>query len=154
MIRKRNVKIRWTRNIFRNSIEQNFNWKLNFFVKMGCIDILLTPSPYQKRCPCCLCNSPIDCKFCSSQVTAPTESPRSYDAAFCSDLDRKYLCPVCLSALHEPMQTSCGHRFCKTCIQGVIKYVPSVCPATEFTQTPWSKWWTSVLILSLLSCKW
>nr|XP_011454006.2 TNF receptor-associated factor 6-B [Crassostrea gigas] len=55
-----------------------------------------------------------------NQVTAPTESPRSYDAAFCSDLDRKYLCPVCLSALHEPMQTSCGHRFCKTCIQGVI----------------------------------
>ncbi|XP_061196146.1 TNF receptor-associated factor 6-B-like [Saccostrea echinata] len=49
-----------------------------------------------------------------------SEHQRSYDAAFCSELDRKYICPVCLSALHEPMQTSCGHRFCKSCILGVI----------------------------------
>ncbi|XP_060076101.1 TNF receptor-associated factor 6-A-like [Ylistrum balloti] len=36
------------------------------------------------------------------------------------DLDRKYMCPVCLSVLKEPMQTSCGHRFCKACIRGTF----------------------------------
>ncbi|XP_048761614.2 TNF receptor-associated factor 6-B-like isoform X2 [Ostrea edulis] len=60
---------------------------------------------------------------------ASTLHPRCYDAALCSELDRKYICPVCLSALHEPMQTSCGHRFCRSCILGVINGRPHAkCP--------------------------
>ncbi|XP_033096299.1 TNF receptor-associated factor 6-like isoform X2 [Anneissia japonica] len=29
---------------------------------------------------------------------------------------RKYLCPVCLSVMKDPVQTKCGHRFCRACI--------------------------------------
>ncbi|XP_033740042.1 TNF receptor-associated factor 6-B-like isoform X2 [Pecten maximus] len=43
------------------------------------------------------------------------------------DLDRKYMCPVCLCVLKEPVQTSCGHRFCKACIRGTFDLPTYVC---------------------------
>ncbi|XP_071501655.1 TNF receptor-associated factor 6-like [Diadema antillarum] len=39
-----------------------------------------------------------------------------YEARFKTPLDQKYLCPVCLAALRDPMQTKCGHRFCRACL--------------------------------------
>lgn len=39
-----------------------------------------------------------------------------YEAQFETPLDKKYVCPVCLSALRDPLQTKCGHRFCKVCL--------------------------------------
>ncbi|KAK3100059.1 hypothetical protein FSP39_014081 [Pinctada imbricata] len=44
-----------------------------------------------------------------------------YDADFIPSLDRKYVCPICLAALREPMQTLCGHRFCRNCIMGCVQ---------------------------------
>ena len=43
------------------------------------------------------------------------------------------LCPVCLEIVLEPVQTSCGHLFCKKCVRGVTK-----CPACreQFTSMP------------------
>lgn len=32
-----------------------------------------------------------------------------------------YICPVCLSWLKDPMLTSCGHRFCKNCIESWLE---------------------------------
>ena len=29
---------------------------------------------------------------------------------------RRHECPICLACLRDPHQTSCGHRFCYTCI--------------------------------------
>lgn len=40
-----------------------------------------------------------------------------YEARFECHLDKKYVCPVCLCALRDPVQTKCGHRFCKTCLK-------------------------------------
>ena len=42
-------------------------------------------------------------------------------------------CPVCLEIVLEPVQTSCGHLFCKRCVEGV-----AVCPACckQFTSVP------------------
>ncbi|KAL5018948.1 hypothetical protein ScPMuIL_004670 [Solemya velum] len=65
--------------------------------------------------------------------TPPTETSsrnvQGYDAMFEPDIDRKYICPVCLAALRDPMQTSCGHRFCKSCILGVVNgRVYAKCP--------------------------
>jgi len=42
-------------------------------------------------------------------------------------------CPVCLEIVLEPVQTSCGHLFCKRCVRGVTR-----CPACreQFTSVP------------------
>ena len=42
-------------------------------------------------------------------------------------------CPVCLEIVLEPVQTSCGHLFCKKCVRGVTR-----CPACrkQFTCMP------------------
>lgn len=31
----------------------------------------------------------------------------------------KFVCPVCLSIVHNPVQTSCGHLFCLQCFEGI-----------------------------------
>ncbi|XP_077986512.1 TNF receptor-associated factor 2-like isoform X2 [Glandiceps talaboti] len=33
---------------------------------------------------------------------------------------RKYLCGLCIKILREPMQTPCGHRYCKSCIHQLL----------------------------------
>ena len=42
-------------------------------------------------------------------------------------------CPVCFEIVLEPVQTSCGHLFCKKCVRGVTK-----CPVCreQFTSVP------------------
>ena len=49
--------------------------------------------------------------------------PRSegYDEYFDPPLESKYECPICLLGLREPVQTSCGHRFCRGCIVRSIR---------------------------------
>ena len=37
-------------------------------------------------------------------------------------------CPICLCVLQLPFQTPCGHRFCRDCIQPVLKTRNNVCP--------------------------
>ncbi|KAK2152699.1 hypothetical protein LSH36_321g06004 [Paralvinella palmiformis] len=52
----------------------------------------------------------------SSDVETDCPTTLGYDAAFSPDLDEKYKCPVCLVALRDPLQTVCGHRFCRVCL--------------------------------------
>lgn len=49
-----------------------------------------------------------------------------YDATFIEPLDKDLECPVCLFALKEPLQTSCGHLICKTCADRITQYVDSL----------------------------
>ncbi|KAL3875603.1 hypothetical protein ACJMK2_033538 [Sinanodonta woodiana] len=52
-----------------------------------------------------------------------------YEAIFEPEVDRKYVCPICLAVMRDAMQTSCGHRFCKMCILGVtVGRTVSKCP--------------------------
>jgi len=46
---------------------------------------------------------------------------RPDDVIFEHELDMKYICPICLTVFWNPIQTACGHRFCKQCIAGVIR---------------------------------
>ena len=45
----------------------------------------------------------------------------SYDKYFDLPLESKYECPICLLGLREPVETSCGHRFCRGCIVRSIR---------------------------------
>lgn len=55
----------------------------------------------------------------SFQAAAPQQG---YDVEFDPPLESKYECPICLMALRNAIQTPCGHRFCKNCIEKSIRY--------------------------------
>ena len=55
-------------------------------------------------------------------------APSGYDEYFDPPLEEDHECPICLSGLREPMQTSCGHRFCRECILWSFRYVSHSCP--------------------------
>lgn len=55
----------------------------------------------------------------SLQAAVP---PQGYDVDFDPPLESKYECPICLMALRNAIQTPCGHRFCKNCIEKSIRY--------------------------------
>lgn len=43
-------------------------------------------------------------------------------------LDRQFECPICLSCLKEPVLTSCGHRFCSSCLNLWLESKGESCP--------------------------
>ncbi|KAF7656440.1 hypothetical protein LDENG_00041240 [Lucifuga dentata] len=68
--------------------------------------------------------------FTSSTPTslqAPTPL-QGYDVDFDPPLESKYECPICLMALRNAIQTPCGHRFCKNCIEKSIRDTGQRCP--------------------------
>lgn len=50
------------------------------------------------------------------------------DLIFVPVRDEKYDCPICLYVLREPLQTKCGHRFCKQCIEKWLSESDPRCP--------------------------
>ena len=50
-----------------------------------------------------------------------SRSSEGYDEYFDPPLENKYECTICLLGLREPVQTTCGHRFCKGCILRSIR---------------------------------
>lgn len=45
-----------------------------------------------------------------------------YDVIFVEDLNKDHECIVCHLALREPVQLSCGHRFCNSCFEQMKLY--------------------------------
>ncbi|XP_072028231.1 TNF receptor-associated factor 6-like isoform X2 [Amphiura filiformis] len=60
-----------------------------------------------------------------------------YDANFEPALDKKYMCPVCLAGLQKPVQTKCGHRFCKACMT-------QLAGTRSFAKCPVDKTWLDI----------
>ncbi|KAL1007644.1 hypothetical protein UPYG_G00089430 [Umbra pygmaea] len=54
--------------------------------------------------------------------------PQGYDVEFDPPLESKYECPICLMALRAAVQTPCGHRFCRCCIEKSIRDTGQRCP--------------------------
>ncbi|XP_019955056.1 TNF receptor-associated factor 6 [Paralichthys olivaceus] len=61
----------------------------------------------------------------SLQAAVPLQG---YDVEFDPPLESKYECPICLMALRNAVQTPCGHRFCKNCIEKSIRDTGQRCP--------------------------
>ena len=40
-----------------------------------------------------------------------------YDELFEPPVQSDHECPICKMCLRDPVQTECGHHFCKSCIQ-------------------------------------
>ncbi|MGH0147068.1 UNVERIFIED_CONTAM: hypothetical protein FKN15_030916 [Acipenser sinensis] len=53
---------------------------------------------------------------------------QGYDVEFDPPLESKYECPICLMALRAAVQTPCGHRFCKGCIEKSLRDAGQKCP--------------------------
>ena len=54
--------------------------------------------------------------------------PEGYDENFDPPLESTYECPICLLGMREPVQTDCGHRFCRGCILRSLRGSGSRCP--------------------------
>ncbi|XP_074605798.1 TNF receptor-associated factor 6-like isoform X1 [Acropora palmata] len=63
--------------------------------------------------------------------------PEGYDEYFDPPLEIKYECPICLLGLREPVQTICGHRFCRGCILRSIRDAGPKCPVDNVHLDEW-----------------
>lgn len=67
--------------------------------------------------------------LCSNSSSLQAAAPlQGYDVEFDPPLESKYECPICLMALRNAIQTPCGHRFCKNCIEKSIRDTGQRCP--------------------------
>ncbi|XP_015777805.1 PREDICTED: TNF receptor-associated factor 6-like isoform X11 [Acropora digitifera] len=60
-----------------------------------------------------------------------------YNEYFDPPLENKYECPICLLGLREPVQTLCGHRFCRGCILRSIRDAGPKCPVDNEHLDEW-----------------
>lgn len=51
-----------------------------------------------------------------------------YEAKFVHPLLKRHECPICLFAMRNPVQTECGHLFCRQCLEPVLKRQRPTCP--------------------------
>ncbi|KAJ8098253.1 hypothetical protein POJ06DRAFT_296773 [Lipomyces tetrasporus] len=50
------------------------------------------------------------------------------DLHYTGEVSLSMLCPICYCVFVEPYSTTCGHTFCRTCIQDALSKSSSVCP--------------------------
>ena len=48
---------------------------------------------------------------------ATNQLPSGYDEDFLTVVEEDFQCLICHLPLKEPVQTRCGHRFCKECLE-------------------------------------
>jgi len=59
-----------------------------------------------------------------AEVARDNSLPFGFDEEFVNPVDEDFFCPICQLPAKEPIQTSCGHRFCEECIKEYLhRYV-------------------------------
>ncbi|XP_065647117.1 TNF receptor-associated factor 6 isoform X5 [Hydra vulgaris] len=58
---------------------------------------------------------------------------QGYDEHFDPPAPDVYECPICLLVLNAPVQTECGHRFCRGCILKVLREGRPNCPIDNYS---------------------
>lgn len=56
----------------------------------------------------------------------PIGEDGTYDGSI--KLESRFECPICLTWLHDPVLTSCGHKFCSQCIYTWLQKNGTCCP--------------------------
>ena len=59
------------------------------------------------------------------------EKMPGYEAKFVHPLLKRHECPICLFAMRNPVQTECGHLFCKECLSPVLRRRRPICPLDQ-----------------------
>ena len=67
---------------------------------------------------CLIC---IPIVFIMAESTTDEHRPEGYDEDFVEAVDEDLQCLICHLPLKEPIQTRCGHRFCKDCLEEYIR---------------------------------
>ena len=63
-------------------------------------------------------------------VTGSSSSHGYPDSIFCVTIDDKYKCSICRLVLNNPIQSFCGHRYCRLCLSNLTESHPNEpCPA-------------------------
>ena len=53
---------------------------------------------------------------------------RGHKKNFLHPLLKRHECPICLHAMRDPVQTECGHLFCKGCLEPILATPNPECP--------------------------
>ncbi|KAL9956535.1 hypothetical protein ACROYT_G038023 [Oculina patagonica] len=64
------------------------------------------------------------CLVTKNEEPAVQQAEQGYDELFDPPLESRYQCSLCHLGLREPVQTSCGHRFCRGCIESSMSCNP------------------------------
>ena len=51
-----------------------------------------------------------------------------HEVKFVNPLLNRHECPICLYAMKNPVQTECGHLFCRECLDPILKRKRPICP--------------------------
>ncbi|KAG5882769.1 hypothetical protein JTB14_029945 [Gonioctena quinquepunctata] len=65
-------------------------------------------------------------QFCTSKSESSVAEESSINDAY-SAPEARFECPICLAWLRDPVLTSCGHRFCRNCINSWLQR-ENACP--------------------------
>ncbi|XP_072885571.1 TNF receptor-associated factor 3-like isoform X2 [Hemitrygon akajei] len=91
----------------------------------GCLSDRLKPCLYQSPK-----ETPPSSVFRSLGLEA--EDPEGgYTEEFVEPVDDKYRCEQCHRVLRNAKQTACGHRFCESCIDALLRNPGQACPADQ-----------------------
>ena len=66
--------------------------------------------------------------FRTDQGKISMDREYGYTAKFVYPLLDRHLCSICKYPMKNPMQTECGHLFCRACLEPVLRGLNPLCP--------------------------